>query len=222
MARGCSIDGLSTAQRHGMIIGIAVLATTLMAPRADLPVARQLLKLVEAADVKTPVYRIVTLDLDPQGNVISCEPGDGKGDEASMAQACTLASQLRYNLTANVDGQPAYGRSTTIVAAYENDADRPRIRLPPDLVLEVDEIPDDVKDHLDVDVSLLVSPGGSIERCEPTGERHRNYAEIACARVFHNPAPMMQGPEGTTVSYVDMARIRFVKGGGHSGSVDQP
>lgn len=203
-----------------MSVAVIALATALIAPKADMPLVVQLEKKIEAAHLKTPLYRLVVLDISPDGMVIGCTAGDGKGDAESLEKVCPLALELRYQLTAKIDGQPAYGRTRTIITAFDTPADRPQVKIPPALVLHVDTLPDRMKDGLNVSVNFVVSQRGSVDRCEPAGDKYRDYAKLACMQIIGKPAPVMKDRQGVSIAYVDFAGIRLVADGASSASVN--
>jgi hypothetical protein len=193
-----------------VILGIIALASAITAPEADMALARQLHREVNAAHLKLPFYRIVTLIVSPEGRIISCEPGEGKGDAHSMAQVCRIASAVRFKRAAKVDGKPAYGRMRTIITGFDNPSDMPQVAPTPEMLLSVNRLPDGVKDALHLYVNVLVSPTGHVERCEATNDKDEAYAKVACVQLAGQTSPVVNDREGNPVSYVNAIRVRFV------------
>ncbi|MFD2578735.1 hypothetical protein ACFSTD_09405 [Novosphingobium colocasiae] len=136
------------------------LAIALTASKADVQIAEQFHEMVDAAGLKLPFVRAVTLDISPDGQVLACEAGDGQGAASSMEQVCSLALKLRFRNVAKIDGMPAFGRAETVVMGYDGGGKPPQFVWPRDLVLSVNRLPKGVKGFLDINLNLLVSAAG--------------------------------------------------------------
>jgi len=193
-----------------MIAVLIPLAIALTASKADLQVAEQLRGMVDTAGLKLPFVRAVTLDISPDGHVVACEAGDGKGAASSMEQVCPLALKLRFRRVAKIDGTPAFGRAETLVSGYDGGGKPPQFVWPRDLVLSVNRLPEGAKGFLDINLNLLVSATGLVDRCENAAEEHQSYVAAACSQILQQKTTIMEDGNGNAVRYVEVYSVRFV------------
>ncbi|MFT4057208.1 MAG: hypothetical protein QM681_22075 [Novosphingobium sp.] len=195
-----------------MMLSLIALAGALTGPRGDQALAEQLWRRIQTAQFKNPMYRMVTLVISPEGEVISCEPGEGKGDKASLEKVCSVVKSLRYGGKASIDGKPAYGRTRTIISSFDGPADRPNVSLLPELDMQVDRLPSDTGGELRLAVNVQVSALGRVERCEETQESRKDYAQVACKQLLGVVRPVVTDPIGIAVPYVENISARFTTG----------
>jgi len=123
-----------------------------------------------------------------------------------------MALGIKY-IAAKIEVKPAYGRIRTIIAVYSPPMDKPQVELPPEQVLSVNRLPDEAKGALDIKTNLLISAGGSVERCEAADGKFRAYANVACTQLIRITAPVLKNRSGDAVGYVTAVHTRFVKEG---------
>ncbi|MFC0204865.1 hypothetical protein [Novosphingobium soli] len=170
----------------------------------------QAYKAVKAARVKDPMIRIVTLTVAPDGHVVACEPGEGKGDPRSLEKACDIATSLHYTSTASIDGEPSYGRTQMAIMSFDEKGAKPWVTFPADITFKVNKLPPERNGLLRLVAVIEVSPRGEVERCQASGGKYETYAKLACKQLRNSSRPIVNDPTGQAVRYVEDIKIQFV------------
>lgn len=197
-----------------MALPILALAATLVAPTFETADADALHRAFAEGRVYAPVSAVVTLDVAPDGKVVSCEMGQEQGDKRSVRRICPLLSEMTLSHPAKVDGKPAFGRLVAVVGIEESADDSypvTQVRQNPEMQLQVRRMPEDAG-STPFELTMQVSPDGAVLACESdAADAPEAFVQSACQALASQPA--VARADGEPVGYVTSASVRFVPQG---------
>lgn len=128
-----------------------------------------------------------SLQISPSGEVEKCNPIFSNGDEAVKSYTCSLFLK-RGKFRAGQDEQgkavTALWRSNVIWRQLGATSSKP-VEIPPDIIVEVKELPSGLKSPISIIVDTLIDADGSVGPCisEFTRKKAQPLIPVACQSI---------------------------------------
>lgn len=159
---------------------------------------------------------LIELVITPEGTIAKCRELKIFGDKVFASDLCRLFKPRSWTAAIDEKGEPTSGIVRTLLRFFipETPAGDNIASLAqgPDVELTVEHLPEPLKGHLDVKLSLAVGPSGAISACEPRPDQKLplGVSEVACAEASRSIFNRASLPTDTPPSFVIEQMVRFV------------
>jgi len=156
------------------------------------------------------------LFVSPEGKVEGCEVTYSQQTKAQSVRLCTnLVGLTVSNPAVGPDGKREYGvfqfGRIVVETVSSGPGSPPKFEVPPDLEVNVNELPGKNQKKLRVGLTILVDDHGAVVACQGAQDAPADYAQVACGQAKLLRTRVRTSAAGTAVRYVSNFVVDFEK-----------
>ncbi|MEO0461560.1 MAG: hypothetical protein AAF127_00385 [Pseudomonadota bacterium] len=195
-------------------------AAAIQLPQGNYSTARSLQRrLPEVSEAGDATVAEVRLFVGPDGRVKECTIERAIGSDTVAQDFCKAAVGVKMTPARDERSKKAFGLAFPVLSAFPNGKKALMGRLSEKLTenplladfrVILQAMPRTVRENPRVSLKVRVDETGSVVICQPSDEKRKSIAQMACDQSRAHSFEALKTQEGTPVSYLRRVSVEFV------------